>query len=325
MWTLLLTLASASVALLNGQDNLLSTPAFRDSEFCKVTCTSKKFTTCGQMDSRFRGIYRKLSADKPPESWVPDQSCTQCPSPAAPEFRSLALKMARNTTIQFQNKANQFVHLYWQSFEGKPKKVATVPPGGVQGIFTHEGHAFRIWDEEHQEVLLDFTAGRFALHNEEYAITYDEAAFLDDFEDPDFTRDDNPINWKTVRRVGFVNRAGLNMDLYYKPQDAARNETMISQLRSGGSHYELTYPNHVFSARIHAEGQPLLAEITIGAISIPDCSARRRCQCAGLTFADPIQLGNQAYVNYTSAPDIARDRAADLIFSVTAFGKIASL
>jgi len=263
---------------------------------CKSICKSNRFTTCGAMDSRFKGIFRRLGVENPPVDWVPDQSCTNCPLRPAAEFRSVYLAGAQATKFQFRNAANEKAHVFWQDYNGNPVYKTTLAPSQAYGFRTHEGHAFRVWSHDYSMVLLDFTAGRFALHNENNAVSYEESAHMPNFEDPDFKRAPTPIDWDRARLVGMVNRAGVNMDIYY----ASSNESMVVQLRPGNHHYEVTYPNHVFRARIHDSEQPLLVEVQISDVNIPDCELRRSCGCVSEEERVLINLGNQECVNDTS-------------------------
>jgi len=280
---------------------------------CTSLCKSNRFTTCGPMDSRFKGVFRKVDSETPPGDWVPDQSCTICPLQPAVQFKSVNLIAGRPTKFQFRNLANMNAHVFWQDYQGNPVYKATIAPYQLYGVQTHEGHAFRVWSHDYSMVLLDYTVGRYALYNKNNVVSYEESAHTPNFEDPDFKRDPEPIDWETARVVGMVNRAGVNMDLYY----ASLNESMIVQLRPGNHHYEVTYHNHVFRARIHDSEQPLLVEIQISDIDIPDCELRRSCGCITEAERVAINLGNQACVNDTaSSPEhIPREIIPSLFMS----------
>lgn len=292
--TLCLTISLAAVSMFESASYYTQQP-----DLCKSLCKSHRFTTCGPMDSRFKGIFRNLGAENPPADWVPDQSCTKCPFKPAVEFRSVHVARASPSKFQFRNLANENAHVFWQDHQGNPVYRATLAPFQLFGVQSLEGHSFRVWSQDYSMVLLDFTVGRYALHNENNAVSYEESAHMPNFEDPNFKRDPQPIDWNEVRIIGMVNRAGVNMDLYY----ASNNESMIVQLSPGNHHYEATYHNHVFRARIHDNEQPLLVEIQISDIDIPDCGLRRSCGCISEAERVAINLGNQECVNDTaSAP-----------------------
>jgi len=286
--TLCLTILSAAIPI---SDTSTTRP-----NRCVSLCNSNRFTTCGPMDSRFKGIFRKLSSETPPEGWVPDQSCTICPLRPAVEFKSVSVIGGQQTKFQFSNLANMNVHVFWQDFQGNSVYRATIAPYQLYGVQTWEGHAFRVWSHDYSMVLLDYTVGRYALYNENNAVSYEESAHMPDFEDPDFHRDPQPIDWEKARVLGMVNRAGVNMDLYY----ASHNESMIVQLRPGNHHYEITYHDHVFRARIHDNEQPLLVEFKVSDIDIPDCELRRSCGCISEAERVAVNLGNQECVNGTA-------------------------
>jgi len=291
-----LTILSAAIPMFD--TSLLSSASFsKQPNQCESLCKSNRFTTCGPMDSRFKGIFRRLDSETPPANWVPDQSCTICPLRPAVEFKSVYLRGGRPTKFQFRNVANMNAHVFWQDYQGNPVYRATIAPSQLYGVSTHEGHAFRVWNHDYSMVLLDYTVGRYALYNENNAVSYEESAHMPNFEDPDFKREPQPIDWNQARIVGMVNRAGVNMDLYY----ASHNESMIVQLRPGNHHYEVTYHNHKFRARIHDSEQPLLVEIMISDINIPDCELRRSCGCISEAERVAINLGNQNCVNDTAS------------------------
>jgi len=208
----------------------------------------------------------------------------------------LYLASGHPTKIFFKNVANENVHLFWQDHQGNPVYLASLPPLHRYGLATHEGHAFRVWSEDYSMVLLDFTVGRYALYNKNNAVSYEESAQMPNFEDPDFKREPQPIDWEKARLVGMVNRAGVNMDIFY----ASHNESMIVQLRPGNHHYEVTYPGHFFRARIHDSEQPLLVEVKISDIDIPDCQLRRSCGCISEEERVFINLGDEECVNGTN-------------------------
>jgi len=292
--TLCLTISSAAIPRLDTSTNAASLSTKPNQ--CESLCKSNRFTTCGPMDSRFKGIFRKLSSETPPEEWVPDQSCTICPLRPAVEFKSVKIIGGQQTKVHFNNLANMNVHVFWQDFQGNPVYKATLTPYQRFGVQTWEGHAFRVWSHDYSMVLLDYTVGRYALYNENNAVSYEESAHMPDFEDPDFKRDPQPIDWEKARVLGMVNRAGVNMDLYY----ASHNESMIVQLRPGNHHYEITYHDHVFRARIHDNEQPLLVEFKVSDIDIPDCELRRSCGCISEAERVAVNLGNQECVNGTA-------------------------
>merc|ERR1712087_612016 len=67
------------------------------------------------------------------------------------------------------------------------------------------------------------------------------------------------IDWTKARPVGFVNRAGEDLDFFYVKNSA---DVKVGKIPTGGVMYQITYHNHNFRAKTSASSQ-FLADVKI--------------------------------------------------------------
>lgn len=206
---------------------------------------------------------------KPACIGAPDQLNLLCPHEDA---SAKTVHVNAPVKIGFNNTSGEEVSLYWLDEAGKEQFQKTIAPSGVTSQDTFLGHVFRVKSKISGRTLLEHTVGLIPLRND--AKITDFPTDKRSHPNPKLERitHDKPTDGSF--EVGFVNRAGGFLKLFFHKSDGHRE--LVMQLESRDVYPQVTYEGHEF--RAYTGDDRLVTSIKVGSIVAPSCTDHHEVQ-----------------------------------------------
>eukprot|EP00440_Ansanella_granifera_P040197 gb/GFBE01043602.1/.p1 GENE.gb/GFBE01043602.1/~~gb/GFBE01043602.1/.p1 ORF type:complete len:323 (+),score=48.59 gb/GFBE01043602.1/:1-969(+) len=218
----------------------------------------------------------------------PERCCVMCP--ASPQLWPLPDQDSyRKTKVTFRNVMTEDAEMRWVDSKGVEHDKGVLPAGHRAVFMTQEGHVTRAYSRRDGRLLVEHMAGRRVLGNDSQvdmgmlardllgpAAAVDLEQMNAAAKGSNFRKEPIPPKNDTDKlrdsafpHYGFTNTLSVDVQLFWRGNG---QEKQIYELKPGETHFELTYPGHVWVARTR-NGQ-LLTELRVGDVRIADCAAQ---------------------------------------------------